>query len=75
MKAELFLAVTKSGSIRMTRRNPSLARDEVGVRVKLAIPDTSFRAPIVEVNVDVPEDRIILPAVEAEVLAGEPFTR
>lgn len=71
MKTELYLAVTADGSARMTRRRPNLARDEVGIRVKLSVPDSSFRSPVVLVNLAVPEDRVIMPEVQAEALAED----
>lgn len=67
MKDAVFLVVTRNGVARMTKREPDLGRDEIGVRVKIEVPDNCFRSPILNASINVPEDRVIQPRVELEV--------
>lgn len=63
MKDTVHLVVNANGVVRMTRRPPSLYRDEVSVRVTITVPDDVFRPITVPVSVDVPSDRVVQPDV------------
>lgn len=61
MKQEIWLIADKYGVQRMTKRAPSLARQEVAVAVTISIPDTAFRAPTLRAAVEVRDDQIVYP--------------
>lgn len=68
MKTKFYVVFDGSGALRMTRKHsPSMYRSEVAVGFSVEIPDTAFRSPTINVNLDVPEDRVILPEIEAVV--------
>lgn len=71
MKDTAYIVVTAEGVQRMTKRVPSLAREELAVKVTITVPDASFRPWMVTAALDVPEDRVILPTVDATVDAPE----
>jgi len=64
MKDTIFLSVRADGVVRMTKRWPNLARDEVGLKLTVNVPNATFRSPILNVTLDVPEDRAIQPVAE-----------
>lgn len=72
MKDTVYLVANDEGILRMTKRPPTLNREEIGVSVRIAIPDSCFRSPLVSVSIDVPADRVIIPSIEAEVLDPPP---
>lgn len=67
MKDTVYLVTDASGVVRMTKRAPSLYRNEVAVRLTVQVPDSAFRSLEVSAILDVPEDRVILPGVEVDV--------
>lgn len=67
MKDKVYLVADPYGVLRMTKREPSLNRGEVAVRVTVTVPDGVFKQPIIGVVVDVPEDRVIEPVAEVVV--------
>lgn len=68
MKTEFYLIATSYGAGRMTKRRPSLARDEIGIRVRMTIPDGAFRSPILTVDLEVADDAVLQPEVAMEVV-------
>jgi len=66
MKDTIFLVTDASGVVRMTKRAPSLCRNEVAVRLTVTVPDSAYRSLEVSASLDVPEDRVILPEIEVE---------
>lgn len=73
MKAKFYVVFDRSGAVRMTKkRAPSMYRDEIAVGFTVNLPDSVFREPVISAEVDVPEDRVLVPeTIEAEVLPGE----
>lgn len=67
MRDTVYLVLNPEGVVRMTKRWPSLAREEVGVQVRVTIPDNSFKAPILAATLDIPPDRVIQPTIAIEV--------
>ena len=72
MKDTVYLIANDEGVLRMTKRPPTLNREEIGVCVRIAVPDSCFRSPLVSVSIDVPADRVITPRIEAEVIPPPP---
>ena len=68
MKDKVYLVVSGEGVQRMTKRPPSLYREEVAISISVSVPDAAFRPSMVAVNLDVPEDRVIQPTADVEVL-------
>lgn len=68
MRDKIFLVADCSGVVRMTKRPPSLHREEVAVSISVNIPDGVFRHPIIAVTLEVPEDRVVHPTAEIEAL-------
>lgn len=66
MKDKVFLVADSWGVLKLTKREPVLNRGEVAVRLTVTIPDAVFKNPIVDVSVDVPDDRVIEPIAEVE---------
>jgi hypothetical protein len=66
MKDTIYLAINRTGVVRMTKRPPSLYRDEVGVKLTVQVPDASFRPSLLEATLEVSEAAIIQPVVTVE---------
>ena len=56
MRAECWLAVSESGSIRLRMNKPDIENNEVAVKVNIDIPDEMFHQPHVEANISVDEE-------------------
>lgn len=73
MKTRFYVVFDKSGAKRLTKKYlPSTYRNEVVVGFSVTIPDGVFTTPLINADVDVPEDRAIVPdsinvGVEAQV--------
>lgn len=68
MKDTVFLVADVFGVVRMTKRQPTLKRDEAAVRLSITIPDGCFKSPIISVGLDVPEDRVVQPSADVAAL-------
>lgn len=68
MKNKVYLVVSSDGVQRMTKRVPSLYRDEVAISISVSVPDSVFRTSMVAVSLEVPEDRVIQPTADVEIL-------
>ena len=68
MDTTIFLAVNRYGLAKATKNKPSLARDQIAIAVKLSIPDSAFRSPIIEATLDVPDHAIIAPELVIEIV-------
>jgi len=62
-----FIVMSQYGIQRMTKRQGSLQRGEIAVRVKLVVPETAFAEPDVSATITVPTSAIIKPAVQVTV--------
>lgn len=71
MKDAVYLVADENGVVRMTKRVPSLYRQEVAVKIAVTIPDGCFRSSVFTASVDVPEDRVIQPHIEVDVAEVE----
>lgn len=69
MKDKVYLVISSDGVQRMTKRAPSLYRDEVAISISVSVPDSAFRSNVVAVTLEVPEDRVIQPTADVEVLS------
>lgn len=45
------------GTVRLTKKKPACARDEVALKLNLSIPDSLFVTPTLEASIDVPESQ------------------
>lgn len=68
MKTTAFIILKKSGPVRMTKGKPSLGRDEIAIGVRLEVPDSAFRAPLVMADLVVPDHAVQVPEVHVEVV-------
>lgn len=68
MKTQVFLALNRNGLVKATKGVSSLARDEIGVRLNITVPDSSFRSPHVDVNLTVPDEAVIQPKIDVEIV-------
>lgn len=66
MKDAVYLVADANGVVRMTKRQPSLYRQEVAVKVTVSIPDNCFRSWVFGASVEVPDDRVIQPEISVE---------
>jgi hypothetical protein len=71
MIAKVFLIVDRDGNARMTKRSPYLDRGEIALRLTVNIPNACFTAPIVDVVLDVPADRVETPQATIEIVSAE----
>lgn len=71
MRCKVFLIVDRAGNYRVTKRPPDLDRGEICLRLGVSIPDACFQAPAIDVEVQVPEDRVRLPEALVEVEDAE----
>lgn len=68
----VFIALNRKGFVKATKSRSSLARDEIGVMLKLSVPESAFRSPVVEANIVVPHHAVEVPELTAEIV--EPST-
>lgn len=66
MKDVVYVVLGAEGARRMTKRWPTLARDEIGVKVTITAPDNAFRSPVLAVALDVQDTHVIQPIVTIE---------
>jgi len=71
MMQTIYLVATRFGVDRMTKRRPELGRNEVGVAIKITIPDGAFRSPVIEATLDVADGVVMQPIVTIEALPDE----
>jgi hypothetical protein len=67
MRTKAFLILDQFGHVRATKRTPILGRGEIAVRLAVSIPDQCFQAPVVDVVLDVPPDRLLTPSASVTV--------
>lgn len=72
MKDVCYLIADAHGIVRMTKRAPSLSRNEIGVMVAVTIPKTAFKAPYLLAVLDVPEESVMQPVIEMVVVDPKP---
>ena len=72
MFLERYLVVGKcqhhKASARMTAKSPSLASNEVAVKLSLNIPDELFTKPQLQASITVPVSSVSAPVIDAEVI-------
>lgn len=63
MRAHIYLTVTKSGVVKMTKESPALTPTQRAVRLSISVPDSVFLPPpILDAQLDVPADRLAYPS-------------
>lgn len=68
MKSTVYLIADRFGVTRMTKRWPSLGRDEIAVEIKVTIPDGAFKSPVLSAVLDVVDGQVIQPTVTLEAM-------
>lgn len=64
MKTAVYLAITKSGRVRISKKKPALASNEVAVLTVISIPDVFF--PFVPIRHDITiSDKVKLEPIES----------
>lgn len=53
---------------RMTKESPSLASNEIAVKVSLELPDEIFDKPTFQAQIKVPKEAVSRPIIDAEVI-------
>jgi hypothetical protein len=71
MKTTVYIVANRQGVARLTKRAPFLDRGELGVAVKLSIPDECFKNPLLTVELDVPEGHVMQPTVTLETMPSD----
>ncbi len=62
MKQAIYLTLSKSGVVKMTKEKPKLLAGQRAVRLTVAVPDAVFAAaPILDAELDVPASLLIEP--------------
>lgn len=72
MRDDIFLVCDHKGIQRMTKRFPSLRGYEIGVHLRITIPDGAFKAPIITATVEVPEQATLQPAATVDIVDPPP---
>lgn len=69
---EAYLVVKPKNSYSLTARlalkKPSLAKDEIAVKVTISVPDALFNRPQLQASITIPESAVTAPVVNATVL-------
>lgn len=68
MKDTCYLVLDEYGIQRMTKRQGSLKRGEVAVRIAVSIADKCFVEPAISANITIPESAVIVPTVDVAVM-------
>jgi hypothetical protein len=66
MKTTIYIIATRNGIERMTKRSPYLGRGEIGVALKITIPDAAFTSPLIRAELDVQDEHVIQPTLTVE---------
>lgn len=66
MKDVAYIVMGQEGVRRLTKRWPSLSRDEIAVKVTISAPDGAFRSPVLAATMDVKDQHVIQPSVTVE---------
>lgn len=77
MKAHIWLTLSKSGVVKMTKEKPTLDRHQRAVRIEVALPDKAFDPPpILDCSLDIPAEALSYPAegelIEVNIWGTEP---
>lgn len=67
MRDDCFIVLSEYGIERMTKRQGSLKRGEVSVRVSVTINDSAFVDPPISASIVIPDNAIIHPRVDVQV--------
>lgn len=70
MKTTAYLILNRKGPVFIRKNKPSLRRDEIAVGIRLDIPDSAFRSPIIMADLKVPDHAVIVPEITVEVLGS-----
>ncbi|GHH09207.1 hypothetical protein GCM10008023_05560 [Sphingomonas glacialis] len=72
MKDSCYIVLSEYGIERMTKRQGSLKRNEVAVKVNLSIADSVFAEPAISAAIVIPASAVIHPDIEVTVEDQEP---
>lgn len=62
MKSRVFITLSKSGAVKMTKEKPSLDINQRAVRLTISVPDSAFAAPpVLDVELEIPGNLMIAP--------------
>ena len=67
MKDSCYIVLSEYGIERMTKRQASLKRGEVAVRISLTVSDKAFAEPAITAQITIPDTAIIRPDVDVVV--------
>jgi hypothetical protein len=68
MKINCYLIITQGGSVRTTKLVPSLAQNEVAIKLNVNLSDKFFERFIPQAKLSVPDDFILTPEMEVKLL-------
>lgn len=62
MKTHIYLTMSKTGVVKMTKEKPDLSPQQRAVRLTLTVPDSAFASPpMLDAELTVPADRLLQP--------------
>ncbi|MDD3531675.1 MAG: hypothetical protein PHV99_03755 [Candidatus Pacebacteria bacterium] len=64
----VFLVVSESGKVRVTKGKPPLRFDEIAMRLQVVVPKRVFDSPLIQAKVVVDEALAALPEIAPEVV-------
>jgi hypothetical protein len=70
MVKSFYLVVSRTRVVRTTKRAPSLGWGEIGIRVKLELPDSLFVTPALQAHIVIPESAVKTKVLDTEVIAN-----
>ena len=53
-----WLTINSNKSVRITHNQPSLAANEISVKLQIKIPDALFKKPRLEAKIEIPEEAV-----------------
>lgn len=55
-------------SARLALKSPSLAKDEIALKISVEVPDALFNRPQLQAKITIPQSAVTAPVVDAQVL-------
>lgn len=70
MNVEFYLVVNERGSVRTVKNKPGLDWNEVAIKLDLKLPDALFEKPHLSASINVGDDAVNTPNIEADVVSN-----
>lgn len=68
MKVNCYMIVNSNGKVRVTKTSPSLFQNEIAIKLDMNLSDKFFQRFIPHAKLDVPDDFVLTPEMEVELV-------